>query len=270
MVNKSSDAKNSEETWKRIGEDEVKKGYSLSSGASSLPHPSKVMTGGEDAYFVACGNRWFGVADGVGQWALTGVNAGIYSRELMENCAKLVEQSEGLVKSPDEILKQSAIQTQSPGSSTVLVAFFDGLVLHAANIGDSGFWVLRNGVVFRKSTPMVYGFNFPLQIERGDDPSKIIQMYAIELEEGDVIVTATDGLFDNLYEREIINIVSRSLEDSLDPTGIADLLARRAREIGESLGVKTPFGDAAHTSGHHGLNRGKLDDVTVLVFIVHK
>lgn len=43
-------------------------------------------------------------------------------------------------------------------------------------------------------------------------------MYAIELEEGDVIVTATDGLFDNLYEREIINIVSRSLEDSLDPT----------------------------------------------------
>lgn len=46
----------------------------------------------------------------------------------MENCAKLVEQSEGLVKSPDEILKQSAIQTQSPGSSTVLVAFFDGLV----------------------------------------------------------------------------------------------------------------------------------------------
>jgi len=29
------------------------------------------LTGGEDAYFVACKN-WFGVADGVGQWSLEG------------------------------------------------------------------------------------------------------------------------------------------------------------------------------------------------------
>ncbi|RRT57749.1 hypothetical protein B296_00021154 [Ensete ventricosum] len=51
-------------------------------------------------------------------------------------------------------------------------------VLHVANIGDSGFIVLRNGIVFRRSTPMVYGFNFPLQIERGDDPSRYIEEIA--------------------------------------------------------------------------------------------
>lgn len=50
-------------------------------------------------------------------------------------------------------------------------------VLHVANIGDSGFLVIRNGAVFKRSTPMLYGFNFPLQIERGDDPSKFIQVH---------------------------------------------------------------------------------------------
>lgn len=45
-----------------------------------------------------------------------------------------------------------------------------------ANIGDSGFIVIRDGTVYKRSTPMVYGFNFPLQIERGDDPSKLIEV----------------------------------------------------------------------------------------------
>jgi hypothetical protein len=31
----------------------------------------QVLTGGEDAYFVAC-DGWFGVADGVGQWSFEG------------------------------------------------------------------------------------------------------------------------------------------------------------------------------------------------------
>ncbi|KAH0451435.1 hypothetical protein IEQ34_018734 [Dendrobium chrysotoxum] len=41
---------------------------SLSSRAALFPHPSKVLTGGEGAYFVACKN-WFAVADGMGQWS---------------------------------------------------------------------------------------------------------------------------------------------------------------------------------------------------------
>ena len=31
----------------------------------------QVLTGGEDAYFIAC-DGWFGVADGVGQWSFEG------------------------------------------------------------------------------------------------------------------------------------------------------------------------------------------------------
>lgn len=44
------------------------------------------------------------------------------------------------------------------------------------------------------------------------------QVYTVELDEGDVIVTATDGLFDNLYEQEIMAIISRSQEAGASPT----------------------------------------------------
>ncbi|XP_077249961.1 uncharacterized protein LOC143889580 isoform X2 [Tasmannia lanceolata] len=152
--------------------------FCVSSGAAMLPHPSKALTGGEDAFFIACEN-WFGVADGVGQWSLEGINAGLYARELMENCVKFVSECQGAPGiEPDQILIQSTAESSSPGSSTIVVAYFDGQVLHVANIGDSGFIIIRNGIVFRRSSPMVYEFNFPLQIQRGDDPSKFIEEIA--------------------------------------------------------------------------------------------
>jgi serine/threonine protein phosphatase PrpC len=98
---------------------------------------------------------------------------------------------------------------------------------------------------------MTYGFNFPLQIENGVDPSRLVQVtqhlmppifcyqflffelsqiliyvnfllysqnYAIDVQEGDVFVTASDGLFDNVYDHEVAAIVSKSLEADLKPT----------------------------------------------------
>ncbi|TQD74101.1 hypothetical protein C1H46_040385 [Malus baccata] len=188
----------------------------LSSSAALLPHPSKALTGGEDAYFVGCQN-WLGVADGVGQWSLEGVNPGLYARELMENCERFISNCKGLpLTEPEEVLIKGSSYTKSPGSSTVLVAYFDGQALHVANIGNSGFIVIRNGAVFKKSSPMVHEFNFPVRVERGDDPSELIEKYRIDLDEGDVVVTATDGLFDNLYEREITSIVLKSLQTGLE------------------------------------------------------
>ena len=48
-----------------------------------LPHPDKVETGGEDAFFVSShGQGAFGVADGVGGWNLEGVDPSRYSRSV--------------------------------------------------------------------------------------------------------------------------------------------------------------------------------------------
>jgi serine/threonine protein phosphatase PrpC len=242
----------------------------LASGAAMLPHPSKVSTGGEDAYFIAC-DGWFGVADGVGQWSFEGINAGLYARELMDSCKKIITETQGAPgMRTEEVLAKAADEARSPGSSTVLVAHFDGQVLHASNIGDSGFLVIRNGEVYQKSKLMTYGFNFPLQIEKGDDPLKLVQKYAIDLQEGDVIVTATDGLFDNVYEEEVAGTVSKSLEADLKPTEIAELLVARAKEVGRRGFGSSPFSDAALAAGYLGYSGGKLDDVTVVVSIVRK
>lgn len=241
----------------------------LASGGAILPHPSKVRTGGEDAYFAI--DNWFGVADGVGQWSFEGINAGLYARELMDSCHRIISASKDAQDlTPSQLLVKAAAEARSPGSSTVLVAHFDGQVLRAANIGDSGFVVIRDGTVYRKSTPMVYGFNFPLQIERGEDPSRLIQNYSIDLVEGDVIVTASDGLFDNIYEQEIADVVSKSLDADLKPTEIADILVKQAQEVGRSSSGRSPFADAALSSGYLGFTGGKLDDATAIVSIVQK
>ncbi|KAJ7968166.1 putative Protein phosphatase 2c [Quillaja saponaria] len=242
----------------------------LSSGAALLPHPSKALNGGEDAYFVAH-QKWLGVADGVGQWSLEGISAGLYAQELMEICENIVSNYKNTsIMRPEEVLKRSATETHSPGSSTVLVGHFDGQALHVANVGDSGFIVIRDGAVLKKSIPMVHEFNLPLQIERGDDPSELLERYQIDLDDGDVIVTATDGLFDNLYDQEIAAIISKSLQASLKPQEIAEFLARRAQEVGRSAYTRSPFADAAQAAGYVGYTGGKLDDVTVIVSLVQK
>lgn len=45
-----------------------------------------------------------------------------------------------------------------------------------ANVGDSGFIVLRHGAVYKRSSPMHHAFSLPVHIERGDDPSCVAQV----------------------------------------------------------------------------------------------
>ncbi|KAF8009917.1 hypothetical protein BT93_J0787 [Corymbia citriodora subsp. variegata] len=189
----------------------------LYSGAASLPHPSKVLTGGEDSHFIA--NRsWLGVADGVGKWSMEGTNAGLFAEGLMDNCREIVSASmSNALTDPVDVIIRGAAATQSIGLSTVLVACFDGQVLHTANIGNSGFIIIRDGMIYKRSSPMVHEFNFPVLIEGGDTPSELMECCSIELDEGDMIVSATDGLFDNLYEQEIASIVNKSSQSGLSP-----------------------------------------------------
>lgn len=189
----------------------------------------------------------------------------------MQNSESIVSQCDkDLIIDPKQVLNLSVSKTDSSGSSTVLIAHFDGKALHVANIGDSGFIVVRNGSVYRKSSPMLHEFNLPIQIEKGDDPSQLLEEYKIELDEGDIIVTATDALFDNLYDQEIVSIVSRSLEADKSPQEIAEILATRVQGVGSSASGRSPFADAAQAAGYVGYTGGKRDDVVVIVSVVQK
>jgi protein phosphatase PTC7 len=46
--------------------------------------------GGEDAYFLSEDGQVVGVADGVGGWALSGIDSGLYSKSLMAGTTLLL------------------------------------------------------------------------------------------------------------------------------------------------------------------------------------
>ncbi|XP_010447232.1 PREDICTED: probable protein phosphatase 2C 62 isoform X2 [Camelina sativa] len=248
-------------------EELLSKEFYLDSGLASLQRPYKALAGREDAYFTFHHN-WIGIADGVSQWSFEGINKGMYSQELMSNCQKIISDETAKMTDPVQVLHRSVNETKSSGSSTALIAHLDNNELHIANIGDTGFIVIRDGTVLQKSSPMFHHFCFPLQITQGCDVLKLAEVYNVKLDEGDVVIVATDGLFDNLYEKEIVSIVCESLEQSLEPQEIAELVAAKAQEVGGSETERTPFADAAKEEGYVGHKGGKLDAVTVIVSFV--
>lgn len=59
-------------------------------GASLLPHPEKAYKGGEDALFAS--DHVLLVADGVGGWADSGIDPGLYSKKLVSLAEELIGQ----------------------------------------------------------------------------------------------------------------------------------------------------------------------------------
>lgn len=94
-----------------------------------MPHPNKEATGGEDAHFII-DELAIGVADGVGGWALHGIDAGEYARELMANAvAAIKEEPKGSID-PARVLEKAHARTKKVGSSTAcIIALTDQVCL---------------------------------------------------------------------------------------------------------------------------------------------
>lgn len=70
---------------------------------------------------------------------------------------------------PQEALDVAHRATQFPGSSTACVLRLDAArgTLDAANLGDSGFLIVRNGQLHFQSPAMQHFFDCPLQVCAG-------------------------------------------------------------------------------------------------------
>ncbi|KAG8632509.1 hypothetical protein MANES_18G028900v8 [Manihot esculenta] len=238
----------------------------LISGSCYLPHPDKEETGGEDAHFICSDEQAIGVADGVGGWADLGVDAGQYSRELMSNSVTAIqEEPKGLID-PARVLEKAYSSTKARGSSTACIIALTDEGLHAINLGDSGFIVVRDGCTVFRSPVQQHDFNFTYQLEsgnNGDLPSSG-QVFTIAVAPGDVIVAGTDGLFDNLYNNEITAVVVHATRAGLGPQVTAQKIAALARQRAQDKDRQTPFSTAAQDAGFRYYG-GKLDDITVVV-----
>jgi protein phosphatase PTC7 len=102
------------------------------------------------------------------------------------------------------------------GSSTacVLILNRENSTVYTANIGDSGFILVRSGEIVHRSSEQQHYFNTPFQLSlpppgHGDnvlsDRPESADQLSFPVKNGDVILVATDGVFDNVPENLLLN-----------------------------------------------------------------
>ena len=221
-------------------------------GNCLIPHPNKADRGGEDALFTSDEINALGVSDGVGSWYSRGVDPGIYARELMRLTEVAIQAGK---LDPVQALRQAYAANKERGTATACVALLDDGQLNSVNVGDSGFIILRVSQVIQSRQITIHSFNFPFQLGQGspDQPEDGV-VVGIKLKPEDIIVMATDGLWDNLFEEQVAELV---VEQS-DMSKLAKNIAEEARFAATEPGRKTPWSDVG----------GKLDDITVVTALV--
>ncbi|CAE8585447.1 unnamed protein product, partial [Polarella glacialis] len=121
-------------------------------------------------------------------------------------------------------------------------------------------------------------FNCPYQLSSGNAPVEVPDFIRIRVRTGDLVVAATDGVFDNLFDHQVQAIVARHLGKAWSSgspittqlQGLATSIAKQAQRIGHQEDHKdiiTPFALSAHSEGL-SFRGGKLDDTTVVVCLV--
>ncbi|RSM19780.1 hypothetical protein CDV31_001411 [Fusarium ambrosium] len=297
--------------------------------------PSARPESGHDAFFVSrindSGSVAFGVADGVGGWVDSGVDPADFSHGFCDHMAVAAHEHKAdadppltarklMQKGYDAICEDRSLRA---GGSTACVAIAgaDGN-LDVANLGDSGFLQLRLNAVHTYSEPQTHAFNTPFQLSLVP-PSVAARMAAFggaqlsdlprdadvtqhALRHGDVLVFATDGVLDNLFNQDILRIASRVLvrsgawvmteaggvrvADALEPLvqlpeaseekkertlTLQSLLATEIVTAAKRASVNTkldgPFAKEVHkyypNENWHG---GKVDDICVVVAVVNE
>jgi len=155
--------------------------------------------------------------------------------------------------------------TKIEGTSTALILCVHGTTLEGSNLGDSQFIIVRKDKTLMQSEELQVEFNTPYQIGTGSDmtPLTHAKKYSVPLEEGDIIVLASDGLFDNMTAYAITSLIKKDKSC----TEIATTIAQKAFEISTNTRATTPFEKEAqkHKQTWRG---GKQDDITVIVIKV--
>merc|ERR1711865_239115 len=92
-------------------------------------------------------------------------------------------------------------------------------------------------------------------------------MGEVEVQHGDIVLLGTDGLFDNMYTWEILDMVTVSLGQPAHMANLAKHIAVKAQKLAADPHRMSPFAQKAVDVGHR-FTGGKPDDVTVIISTV--
>ncbi|KAF9345254.1 hypothetical protein BGX34_004907 [Mortierella sp. NVP85] len=103
------------------------------------------------------------------------------------------------------------------GSSTACLAILRDDELRIANLGDCGVSVIRRNEFIFRTEEQQHSFNYPYQLGTGssDSPSDALT-FTVKVESGDIVVMGSDGIFDNLFDEDILEEVVRCI-GGVDP-----------------------------------------------------
>ena len=280
----------------------------LISNSFQMSHPKKTDfgPGGEDSFFISIDNRTIGVADGVGGWKKHEESfSHKWSHSIMELCNNFtlngyspyeaVSMSYSLldktiVGSTTASLAQlisfseyqqrkgnysNQIPDENITDSTAFVDFY--------SIGDSLCSAIRPGIGFLFTTNKTsHEFNFPYQL--GSRQVSTVEDGTIEVfpvEQGDFILCASDGVWDNLFLEQIYEIIETQMKkfkisnDSNEEElhafvkETARQIVRRSYIKGSTGNTETPFSNGAAKAGLDFIG-GKLDDTTAVLSYIMK
>ena len=290
---------------------------------------------GEDAFFAttiagSAHDVAFGVADGVGGWQDQGIDPSHFSHGLCGLMAGTAFAHEGLEEGKT-VRPQPLMQTAYDAvisnprivaggcTASIGVANSDG-VLESANLGDSGLLILAPGKIAYRSEPQTHAFNTPFQLAK--IPQKMQAQNAIfggsthfsetpkdadvekhKLRHGDIVIFATDGVWDNLSAQDTQVVVTKIMEkhgfwfkshnfagaelmingslvssisqttgglqdEQFLPALLATAIMREAKVAGLNTKRNGPFAKEVHARyPHEGWAGGKADDIAVVVCI---
>ncbi|KAI8339036.1 phosphatase 2C-like domain-containing protein [Chlamydoabsidia padenii] len=249
---------------------------------------------GEDAFFRR--NDSFGISDGVGGWShQQAADPALFARQLMHHAYLELERYDNIDDpcfyhyddvDPVQILQKSyeaslleAEKEGIVGSCTACLAVLRHDELRIANLGDCGISVIRyNDYIFR-SEEQQHSFNFPYQLGTGSpDRPKDAQVFNIKVEKNDIIIMGSDGLYDNLFDKDILGIIEAQVAPyklpgvnkvlQYEPQRLSDALADRAKTVSDNRrNVDSPFQTRAIHEGFY-YQGGKVDDISVVVAVV--
>eukprot|EP00754_Rhynchopus_humris_P003928 Rhum_TRINITY_DN12038_c0_g1::Rhum_TRINITY_DN12038_c0_g1_i1::g.48806::m.48806/K17508/PTC7, PPTC7; protein phosphatase PTC7 len=190
---------------------------------------------GEDSFFIEESMMSsVGVADGVGGWQSEGVDPGKIARSIMSNCAHFASEK---YAPPTWLLAEAYYKVKyakevEAGSTTACICSLrevqdEGgsarLIVFGVNLGDSGAILVRNGKIVERS-PFQQNYGAPNQLavipeslrSKGFIQNEPYEGAPVQFEvsRGDILVLATDGLWDNVEDNTIEGIVEKYSADT--------------------------------------------------------
>ena len=199
---------------------------------------------------------------------------------------------------PIKLLVSAYQNVKSYGSSTAIICTLQQNQIAICNLGDSGFMHIKfqNNIpyILQQSEQQQHDFNVPYQLARVpsklpnrnkfnsnefntssafcmDSPEDADYFILAAITQGDLLILASDGVLDNLYGYEILQIIQNHCEclNKINPKELANEIGMEAYRKSKVLSdISTPFNDRLEKCSHIIYDGGKEDDICVIVALL--